>query len=444
MSRAFAKASSTSGLIPSLPRPVWVLIGLHAVAGLGIGLVLAFLVVYLHFVRGISLGWAGIALAALPLGAMVMGPVAGGLTDRFGPRNVIAACGVIAAASAACLAFVTDEWQAVLVAFAIGVGMTAFESPFYTLLATSVSREQRSAVFAADYAVVAFGWGAGGFVGGMVVHISSVASFQVAFFVATGAFLVFAAAVVASGLSTAGDRVIEDEPAEDTGPNDEPAEDTGPGGYRSVLADRRMRRIMVLSVLLIAFAYVQFDVTFPAVAIGDAHVGTRVIGICFMANMLTVAGGQLFMLRYLQGRRRTRAMVSMFIFAAAGWSLILIAAHIGNWLPTVAILVLSFIVVGFGEMTWSPSVPGMVNDLAPANLRGRYNAGNSFAEQAGRLIGPVIAGFMLERGLNDLWLVIIVLALLAAVPIVFSLERLVPDRANRIGAGAARAVGTQL
>ena len=62
-------------------------------------------------------------------------------------------------------------------------------------------------------------------------------------------------------------------------------------------------------------------------------------------------------------------------------------------------LVSSFVVVGFGEMTWSPSVPGMVNDLAPAPVRGRYNAANSVAEAVGRLAGPIMAGFMLEARL---------------------------------------------
>ena len=417
--------ASSRRLIPPLPRPVWALIGLHALAGLAIGIVLAFLVVYLHFVRGISLDWAGVAFAALPVGEMVVGPLAGGLADRVGPRYVIATCGITAAAAAAALSFVAAPWQAVLVGFAFGVGMTAFESPFYTLLATSVARQQRSADFAVDYAVVALGWGAGGFLGGMVVHISSVASFQAAFSMASAAFLTFALAVLTTGSTTVSD--------DDS--DDEPAKDSGPGGYRSVFADRCLRRIMVLSVLLMCFAYVQFDVTFPVVAIGDAHVGTRIIGICFMANMLVVAGGQLFMLRYLQGRRRTRAMVCMLIFPAASWVLVLIAAHVGGGLPATALLVVSFIVVGFGEMTWAPSVPGMVNDLAPANLRGHYNAGNSFAEAIGRLVGPVLAGFMLARGLTDAWLIIIAIALPAAIPIVFDLERRVPDRANRIGAG---------
>jgi MFS family permease len=408
MSRFSSKTSSSGKLIPALSRPVWLLIGLHALAG--------------------------VAFAALPVGAMVMGPIAGGLADRVGPRYVIAVCGIIAAAAAAALSFVAAPWQAVLVGLAIGVGVTAFESPFYTLLATSVAREQRSAVFAVDYAVVALGWGAGGFLGGMVVHITSVASFQVAFFIATAAFLLFALAVLTTSSSRVCDDVFDDEHVEDS----------GPGGYRSVLADRHMRRIMVLSVLIMGFAYVQFDVTFPAVAIGDAHVGTRIIGICFMANMLVVAGGQLFMLRYLQRRRRTRAMVSMFIFAALSWVLVLIAAHIGGGLPAALMLVFSFIVVGFAEMTWSPSVPGMVNDLAPADLRGHYNAGNSFAEAIGRLVGPLMAGLMLGRGLSDAWLIIIVLVLLASVPVVFNLERRLPDTANRIGARATQVVQPQL
>jgi MFS family permease len=424
------KMSSTHGLVPPLPRPIWALIGLHALAGLAIGIVLAFLVVYLHFVRDIGLEWAGAAFAALPVGEMVMGPAAGGLADRFGPRHVIATCGIIAAASAAALSFVTAPWQAILVGFALGVGVTAFESPFYMLLATSVAREQRSAVFAVDYAVVALGWGAGGFLGGMVVRITSVASFQAAFFMATGSFLVFALAVLTTRPTLVGDDVFDEQPVGDT----------GAGGYRSVFADRCLRRIMVLSVLLMCFAYVQFDVTFPAVAIGVAHVGTHVIGICFMANMLVVAGGQLFMLRYLQGRRRTRAMVCMFIFPSASWGLVLIATHIGGGLPAAALLVFSFIVVGFGEMTWSPSVPGMVNDLAPAYLRGHYNAGNSFAEATGRLAGPLLAGFMLARGLTDAWLIIIATLLLAAIPVVFDLERRVPERANRIGASAPPAM----
>lgn len=425
------------GLVPPLPRPVWTLVGVHAVAMLGAGVVFAFLTVYLHFVRGISLGDAGIAFAALPIGAMVTGPSAGALADSLGPRRVIVGGALLTAAATVMLSFVSVSWQAIAVALLLGAGMTGLESPLYTLLATSVSREQRSAVFALDYAVIALGWGAGGFVGGMLVDISSVATFQTAFFAAAACFVVFAIVAAVSSAPSHVPDVVDDAV-------DDPGE-TPPRGYRSVFRDRCMRRIVALSIVLMAFAYVQFDITFPVVAIGSAHVGTRVIGIAFLANMLTVAGGQLFVLRFLEGRRRTRAMVLMCLFPAGCWLLVLLAIHVGGGLPAAVLLILSFVVVGFGEMMWSPSVPGMVNDLAPAVIRGRYNATNSFAEAVGRLIGPVLAGFVLEAGLFDPWLIIIAAVCVCVLPIVFDLERLVPDLANRIGGGpSSPPVGTQL
>ena len=77
---------------------------------------------------------AGIAFAALPVGAMATGPVAGALADRLGPRYVIAGGGLLAAATAAMLPFVTVAWQAIAVALVMGAGMTCLESPVYTLL----------------------------------------------------------------------------------------------------------------------------------------------------------------------------------------------------------------------------------------------------------------------------------------------------------------------
>ena len=94
-------------------------------------------------------------------------------------------------------------------------------------------------MFALDYAVIALGWGAGGFVGGFVVDIGRVATFQTAFFIATGCFLVFAAAMATTAPPPA--RTLDDPPGA------APPRVTGAGGYRSVVANRCMRRIMSLT-----------------------------------------------------------------------------------------------------------------------------------------------------------------------------------------------------
>ena len=76
-----------TSLDPRLPRAVWVLQGGGLVNSFGNGMVLPFLIIYLHNVRGISLGLAGLIAASNSAAALVTGFVAGWLSDRFGARS---------------------------------------------------------------------------------------------------------------------------------------------------------------------------------------------------------------------------------------------------------------------------------------------------------------------------------------------------------------------
>ena len=76
-------------LNPQLPRPVWVLQVGGLTNAFGNGIVLPFLIIYLHNVRGIPLGLAGLAAAVNSAAAFVSGFVAGSLADRHRPE---AAC----------------------------------------------------------------------------------------------------------------------------------------------------------------------------------------------------------------------------------------------------------------------------------------------------------------------------------------------------------------
>jgi len=219
-----------AGLIPELPGPAWTLVSVHGLANLAGGILWAFLVVYLHFVRDISLGVSGVALATVPLAAMIVGPVAGTLADRISPRLVIAGGGALAASGAAALGGVTAAWQAIVVALVLGAGFTCMESPTYTLLAVAVPKERRSAIFALDYAMLAAGWGSGGFIGGLLVDIHHADTFQAAFLLAAALYLVFAAVVLRVAPRAAA--------ASGAPPAGAPDPHAGFRGYRIVLADR--------------------------------------------------------------------------------------------------------------------------------------------------------------------------------------------------------------
>src|SRR3954466_6127732 len=72
-------------LNPQLPRDVWILQAGGLANMVGNGVIRPFLIIYLHNVRGISLGIAGLVVATGSLAAFASGFVAGALSDRVRP-----------------------------------------------------------------------------------------------------------------------------------------------------------------------------------------------------------------------------------------------------------------------------------------------------------------------------------------------------------------------
>jgi MFS family permease len=83
-----------------------------------------------------------------------------------------------------------------------------------------------------------------------------------------------------------------------------------------------------------------------------------------------------------------------------------------------------------GEMLHSPTVPAIVNDLAPDELRGRYNAANAVSWQAARIAGAPVAGLLLGAGLAAPLLIGFVGVCGLAAVLALELERRLPAAAN--------------
>ena len=84
-----------------------------------------------------------------------------------------------------------------------------------------------------------------------------------------------------------------------------------------------------------------------------------------------------------------------------------------------------------------PTIPALVNDLAPDHLRGRYNAVSTAAFSLAAIIAPVIAGWLIGHGLGDLYIGQLVVGCGAVVLVAIRLERdAAAGRQRRTGAGA--------
>ena len=61
------------------------------------------------------------------------------------------------------------------------------------------------------------------------------------------------------------------------------------------------------------------------------------------------------------------------------------------------------VVFAIGESVWSPTVPALVNSIAPDHLRGRYNSAQSLTWSLGSMIAPLSAGLLIGSGRGVLW-----------------------------------------
>lgn len=83
------------------------------------------------------------------------------------------------------------------------------------------------------------------------------------------------------------------------------------------------------------------------------------------------------------------------------------------------VFVLSIIVLTIGEATAFPTIPGIVNELSPAGSKGRYQGIlNSFAS-AGKAVGPLLGGMLIEAASYKILFIVCFVGMLIIELIVF-------------------------
>jgi len=402
-----------------LPRDGRWLLSTVVVQFFGRGLTLPFTIIYLHEVRGFSLGLSGTLMGLIAVvGLLVTGP-AGAFVDRYGARRVMLVGLVFAVAGYTVLALATTPVVAAVGLALFGVQLGVGWPSVNALVATVVDGDLRQRYYGVNFALLNLGVGAGGVVGGLVVDVERPGTFVAAFLVNAATFLAPVAVLLG--------------PLRHLHGRAERPDDAGAAeGYLSILRRPEVLWLAGLGLLAAFVGYGQMEGGFPAFARQVAEVSTRTIGFAFVVNTVAIVALQFWVMNRVSGRRRTRVLAVMAGVWATAWLLLGVTGIVPGGTTAVVIVLAFHAVFGVGETLMQSTLPALTNDMAPAHLRGRYNALGSGAFQAGTIVGPVAAGFLLEHGLAGVFIGVIVVGCAGIAAMAFAVGRRITPAVNGV------------
>lgn len=400
------------------PEGRW-LLSTVAVQTLGRGLTLPFTVIYLHEVRGFSLDLAGTLMAFIAVVALAVTGPGGALTDRVGARRVLLFSTTCQLVGCVVLAFATTPVVAALGMVFLGINFGMSWPALNSLIAAVTTGELRQQYFGINFALVNLGIGVGGIIGGIYADVSQPHTFTVIFLADAASMLVPIALLLGPLRRVTGQH---------TAPDDA---DAASGSYLAILRNPAVVGMTGLTFIAVFVGYGQLEAGFPAFARQVGDVSTRVIGFAFAVNTAVIVLLQFLVLRRIAGHRRTRVMLVMCAIWASSYVVLGATGVLPGALAGAAVLAYMGL-FALGETMMQPTIPAITNDLAPDHLRGRYNAVNAGAFQAGAIGGPLFAGFVLDRGWSTPYVLTMVAgcALIAVLALV--VERLVPAAVNGV------------
>ena len=389
-----------SGFWRDLPREGRLMLSIVVLEFLGTGLVLPFNVVYLHEVRDFSLSDVGLLLGLPPLmGLLVVGP-GGSAIDRFGARRIQLGVLVLMVLGNVTLAFATTRPVAALALALTGIAFGMSWPAWQSVVASVIPQQLRQRYFGVNFTLLNLGIGIGGVVGGFFVDVGDIGTFQTIYLADAVSYLPALALLLGPLRHVAGRVVVE------------PTADTAPVGYLAVFRSPAMATMTLLSFVSSFVGYSQLNAGMPAYARGIGEVSTRGLGFAFGANTLVIVLLQLVVLQRIEGRRRTRVIAVMGVVWSSSWVLLGLSGLVPGTLGATLLVAGCAAVFAFGETLLQPTIPALVNDLAPDHLRGRYNALSSGSFQLAAVIAPPISGVLIGHALGNVYIGLLVVGCL--------------------------------
>jgi len=399
-------------LLKDLPVEVAVLASIAFFVALGFGIVVPSIPIFAESF-GVSALAASAVVAAFALMRFVSSPFAGGWTNRFGERRVLAAGLAIVAVSSA-LAGLSQSYVQLLVLRGVGgIGSSMFTVSAMALLLRVVDADQRGRASAAWQGGFLFGGVAGPAVGGIVLAVSIRAPFF--FYAGTLAVATFVALFFLSPARIAArEKAVEShetsggilaDPPETSDPrpddahtaNEEPTPQGGWPELHSALRQASYRAALAVNMATGLATFGLRSAIIPLFVVEGLRQGPSLSGWAFLVAAGVQAAFLLPAGRITDTRGRRPSMMIGTVATVIGMAM-LIFDDLATGSLNVAIWVFfaAMAVLGLGTAFLGSAPTAVVGDIMGGRRGGIVVATYQMVSDLGAVIGPLLGGLMLD------------------------------------------------
>lgn len=365
---------------------------------------LPFLTIFLTRNTDLSLTAIGLLVGLSPLASTIGGFLGGHLSDRFGRRTIVlvslagsvtAYCGFFLAAETVVASPAAPLYFGALSLFS-GLFSSFFWPVTQALISDVATDEQRRHVFRYRYVITNIG----GALGPLLAVACGFASAGRAFLVSA---VLYAVLLLLFALLAAQAR-----------PTDGPQTAVPRKSFTDslgLLARDRLLLLFVTAAILFGIGYAQIESNLSRFVYQTFEDGIPLFSRLLVLNALSVLLLQPF--SHLVEARvsvRTEMLLGTALFCAGCF----VMALLPDWKPA---LYGGVFIITLGEVLIVPTLSALVDEIAPANLRGLY-FGAAGLRQLGPALGPACGGWVLTRlGAHGLFLGMAAVAALSALAI---------------------------
>lgn len=361
-----------------LPREIWYLSLVTLINRAGT-MVLAYLVLYLHRVQGLSMEAAGLIYGLYGLGAIIGNLLGGWLSDRIGPNRIQTASLIVGGLGLVVLGQLEDPTAIAILLLPLGIICEAFRPANSTAIGVYSPPHLRTRAFGLVRLAMNLGMGIGPVVGGFLAE-----SDYSLLFLCDGLTCCLAGVMLWALLGRCERERIQDEAPEDASPA------IGPWADRPFLGFT-----MLFALLILAFS--QLQSTVPLYFKNECGFSESTIGLILGINPVIIVLVEMPILAAVSTMRTGRVLAWGSLLITTGFALMPLSPH-----P--AFVIFTVLIWTLGEMLNFPLGMSVISTRAPDATRGKYMGVTSMSFSTAFMISPVVGTWAYSNlGPAGLW-----------------------------------------